>query len=95
LLNQTGTNAPTATVLENTLGGTIVWSYSALGLYIGTLNSTFTTNKTMFRITPSMAGEFAVTWIDADSFAITPFDSSGSAINDALLNTPFEIEIYP
>ena len=27
LLTQTGTNAPVATVLENTLGGTPVWSY--------------------------------------------------------------------
>ena len=26
LLSQTGTAAPTATVLENTLGGTVVWT---------------------------------------------------------------------
>jgi len=46
LLTQTGTDAPVATVLENTLGGTVVWSYVAGGRYIGTLSGAFTVNKT-------------------------------------------------
>jgi len=41
LLTQTGTNAPVATVLENTLSGTPVWSYSAVGKYIMTLAGEF------------------------------------------------------
>jgi hypothetical protein len=36
LLSQTGTNAPVATVLENTLGTTIVWTRDDVGEYIGT-----------------------------------------------------------
>ena len=47
LLSQTGTDAPTATVLENTLGGTIVWSRTSVGRYTGTLNNAFTLNKTI------------------------------------------------
>lgn len=47
LLTQTGVNAPVATVLENTLGGTVVWSYNDVGEYIGTLTGGFTNNKTL------------------------------------------------
>lgn len=47
LLSQSGTDAPVATVLENTLGATITWSYVAVGQYIGTSMGTFTVNKTV------------------------------------------------
>ena len=33
LISQSGTDAPTATVLENTLGGTVVWTYNDVGNY--------------------------------------------------------------
>ncbi len=45
LLTQSGTNPPVATVLENTLGGTPVWSRVAAGLYKLTLAGAFTVNK--------------------------------------------------
>lgn len=47
LLTQSGTDAPVATILENTLGGTVVWSVSSPGSYIGTLMGAFTTGKTI------------------------------------------------
>lgn len=46
LLNQSGVLAPVATVLENTLGGTPVWTRSGVGNYVCTLNGAFTPNKT-------------------------------------------------
>ena len=46
LLSQTGTDAPVATVLENTLGGEVVWSYYTEGVYQGELINAFTENKT-------------------------------------------------
>ena len=46
LLSQTGENAPTAIVLENTLGGNIVWTRYDQGLYIGTSSNLFIENKT-------------------------------------------------
>jgi hypothetical protein len=46
LLTQTGTNAPVATVLENTIGN-IVWTRGGIGYYIATLSAAFTTNKTV------------------------------------------------
>jgi hypothetical protein len=46
LLTQTGTSAPVANVLENTLGGTVVWTRIDVGNYVATLTGAFTLNKT-------------------------------------------------
>jgi hypothetical protein len=46
LLSQSGTDAPVATVLENTLGGAVVWSRNLQGVYFATLNGAFIDNKT-------------------------------------------------
>jgi hypothetical protein len=48
LLTQSGITAPTVTVLENTLGGTIVWARTGAGLYYGTLENAFITGKTFY-----------------------------------------------
>lgn len=50
LLTQGGTNAPVATVLQNTLSGTITWSYSSVGTYQATLVGAFPSSKTFFYI---------------------------------------------
>jgi len=50
LLTQSGTNAPVATVLQNTLSGTITWSYSSVGTYQATLVGAFPSSKTFFYI---------------------------------------------
>jgi len=47
LLTQSGTDAPVATVLQNTLGGTVVWTRDDVGDYTATLSSAFTNNKTI------------------------------------------------
>ena len=39
LLYQTGADAPTVTVLENTLGATITWAYESAGTYTATASS--------------------------------------------------------
>ncbi|MFH1852545.1 MAG: hypothetical protein ABIA75_09385 [Candidatus Neomarinimicrobiota bacterium] len=45
LLTQTGTDAPVATVLENSLGGVLVWTRSSTGVYTGTLAGVFLSGK--------------------------------------------------
>ena len=47
LLAQSGTSAPVATILENTLGGVPVWSRSAMGDYLLTLAGAFPAGKTL------------------------------------------------
>lgn len=53
LLTQTGTTAPVATVLENTLDGTPIWDYAGTGQYYATLTGAFTVDKTTVSITMS------------------------------------------
>ncbi len=48
LITQSGTDAPVATVLVNTLSGTPVWSRVSVGYYKLTLASEFTNDKTYY-----------------------------------------------
>lgn len=45
LLSQSGTDDPTAIILENSIGA-IVWTRDDIGIYLGTLVGAFTENKT-------------------------------------------------
>ena len=47
LMTQSGSGNPVATVLENTLGGTVVWTRTSSGSYKGELSGAFTTDKTV------------------------------------------------
>ena len=53
LLTQNGTDAPVVTVLENTLGGEVVWTRVQAGVYIATLAGAFPAAKT-FVETPTV-----------------------------------------
>lgn len=50
ILSQTGTSAPTAVVLENTLGGTVIWTRESAGYYRGTLTGKFLITKTFSKV---------------------------------------------
>jgi hypothetical protein len=99
LLTQTGTDAPVATVLENTLGGAPAWSYDSVGYYKLTLTNAFNGNI-MVRV-----GNEADTDIYCISFPnsytnneINLFTSSltniGGGDNDLLNKTSIEIRVY-
>ena len=99
LLTQTGTNAPTATVLENTLGGTIVWSRNGLGAYSGTLSGVFTTNKTYVSVE---IGELLTGYGDnvtiykqstINEVALTTIKTNTNS-DGVLKNSPLEIRVY-
>lgn len=55
ILIQSGTNAPIATVIENTIGN-IVWSYNNVGDYMGTLTGAFPNNKTVIFMNSAQFG---------------------------------------
>lgn len=59
LITQFGTNAPVATVLENTLSGTPVWTRTGVGVYPITLTGAFPNDNKLF-ILPSRAGVLIV-----------------------------------
>lgn len=96
LISQTGTSAPTAIVLENTLGD-ITFSYVGVGRYNVITSSLFTLNKTFALITNSNRGTNAIYQIDVDNFRIYCKDLTASGnpfLNDALDNTSIEIRVY-
>jgi hypothetical protein len=106
LLNQTGTDAPVATVLENTLGGTPVWSRSMQGVYVLTLAGAFTVGKTAVFVTPTRAGATtaahiieAMSNVSADSLTIVTSRQDGTngtsgELDSLLTNVSIKIEVY-
>lgn len=97
LMTQVGTNAPTAQILQNTIGA-IVWTRLSPGVYKGTLAGTFTLNKTVPTMGPIPSVINNPTWQiyreDADDIVI------GTLLNDVYTDgelnlTPIQILIYP
>ena len=68
LVAQSASAAPTATVIENTLGTTPAWQYGSAGTYHLVSAGTFTTNKTFISATaPSASYSLGATRVNADS----------------------------
>ena len=96
LISQSVADAPTAIVLENTLGGTITFARTSKGIYTATLTGAFTADKTFLianAISPSCI--FSVNWTDVNTIALVSLD--GALLpEDSLLNkVALTIEIYP
>lgn len=98
IINQTGTSAPTVTIVANTLGGTPVFSYSSVGGYAVTLSGAFTVGKTVVIINNgqsanTLVGAYA---INANAIGITTSASTTATASDGLLfNASISIEVYP
>jgi hypothetical protein len=107
LINQEGTNDPIVTVLENTLGVTIIWTRLIQGVYQGILSSPIMTiGKTFFSTNGSsigatlacvnygtLQGDIQIDRVQINHTSI----SSGSiplAKVDNLINLPIEIRVY-
>lgn len=98
LLSQSGTSAPTVHILENTLSGTPVWSYSSNGVYNATLSNEFTLNKTSVKLGQNPDSLISSVIISTSVISVNSQDLSGgtpSAANGLLDNTVIEIEVYP
>ena len=92
LLTQVGTNAPTATVLENTLGDTVVWTRTSAGSYVGTLSGAFVTGKTVILYNASSSSFSSFVKLNTSNNTI---DWQNGA-DDRMLNngTMIEIRVY-
>jgi hypothetical protein len=97
LLTQTGTNAPTAIVLENTIGN-IVWTRNGTGSYDGTLAGAFTESKTAAFISIPSNGNslnFQQIWRNtSDVIRIQTYNGSGTGVDGRLAESPVEIRVY-
>lgn len=65
LVTQSSTTNPVATIMENTLGGTPVWTREGVGYYYLTLANKFTVGKTLVIVTNGYGR--IVNWNDDDS----------------------------
>jgi hypothetical protein len=95
LLTQTGSSAPVATILENTLGGTVVWSRSVAGLYLGTLNNTFVIDKVLCLSTvspsePALIVSSSRSTVDRVQVRVT----NAGEFTDNITNLNIEIRVY-
>ncbi len=99
LLTQSGTDAPVATILENTLGGTVVWTRYGTGYYKGTLSGMFLLEKTFndIKSTPYDDVFYTANIIrESDSvIAVTTFSPDDGNVDDRLYYTFVEIRVYP
>ena len=98
LITQAGAAAPVATVLQNTTGGTIVWTRNSTGRYVATISgTTYTNDKTTVLVTsggnndnilrPRITATTAIDWYN--------IDSSDNAVSDTIAETTtVEIRIY-
>lgn len=104
LLTQTGTSAPTAVILQNTFGATLVITRGGVGDYTITLAGAFTANKTvikhktivMYDNTISfIGGAFISRRVDSDTIQLFTQDTIGGTDTDAILTNEYiEIEVY-
>lgn len=96
LITQSGTSAPTVTVLENTLpAGAIVWAYSAPGIYTGTLTGAFTADKTFLGIQQNQVDRALVIGrTSADVVTVVTSDYSGTEQNGSMTQACIEIRVY-
>ena len=104
LLSQTGVSAPTATVLENSLGGTLVWTRVSAGSYTATLTGAFTANKTFLQIAGRLSSNLDFGQADfyragSNSLTLLTRDvevtGGASLSDDILLETSILILVYP
>ena len=95
LLTQTGTNAPVATVLENTIGN-IVWTRNSAGSYLGTLIEAFSVKTTITMGTSRVVvGIFLYSWRNSVNVVeIGTYDTSSIGVDGILDQTLVEIKVY-
>lgn len=98
ILNQSGTSAPTATVLENTLGGTPTYARAGTGSYEVTLSLAFASAKTHILINNPAIDVPCITQAicaPPNQIVIETYDDSFTPADDILTDTAIQILVYP
>lgn len=99
-ITQSGTDDPTVTVLQNNLGGNIVWTRDNTGRYIGTLAGAFPENKTWALPASGSDDADTIAWVkilrnfNNNEILITSFDNTTVHSDGILQMTPIEIRVY-
>jgi hypothetical protein len=94
IITQTGTAAPVATILENTLKTNVIWTRSGVGVYKGSLEGGEFNASTFVLATIASPGAFLVygTTVNSDIIVSTK-DAAGVAVD--LVGTAYiEVQVY-
>jgi len=96
LLTQTGTDAPVAIVLENTLGEDPIWKRESVGnFYVDSISNLFTTNKTFTIVTNRELTTLQFISVQSETqIYLEQIDRVTSAYVDNMSEIPIEIRVY-
>jgi hypothetical protein len=98
LLTQTGTNAPIATVLENTLGVNITYARQNSGYYqINASSNIFIEVKTAIIVGNSSNttfNQYACIWNSDSQLVLSTSDGASIRMDEILYQTFIEIRVY-
>jgi hypothetical protein len=96
LLTQSGTDAPTATVLENSTGETPSLAYESEGNYDLVFAQTLDEDATSILIQSltSLTSNVCAYWLDANTIRISTLNGGGSFTDGLLSKTTIQIKIY-
>jgi len=96
LISQSSTSAPTAVVLENTLGGTVTFARDLAGQYRAILVGAFPVDKTFLSIALPVSGflSYAARQDNNTLDIESRVTATNNGIDDILNKTPFEIRVY-
>ena len=96
LLSQTGTTAPVAVLLDNSLKKNPTWVYEAVGRYILTAVSVFPVGRTaIIPVSNMISTKVTGAWLDSSTIEIVATDlTTGLPANDHLSNTFVEVRVY-
>ena len=88
-LQQSGTNAPVATVHKNTMGGEVVWSRNSAGDYqatlLGAFDGTYSGNIIFFLTNQTDARNFIASEIDDSSFNLYNVEAADDNMSVSLI----------
>jgi hypothetical protein len=97
LISQSGTSIPTANVFQNTLGATISFTRSAIGVYVATFSSDPTTDsaKILVVVSANSLGVLTQTAKTTSTVGFRSYNYSAALSDDILANNFLEIRVYP
>lgn len=98
VITQSGTSAPTATVLKNELSAAVVWARSSEGVYTATLASAFVVSKTWFDFSKVGNPTGKVIYLDrtdANVLTLSSFESDGTTPDDLDGSINLVVEVFP
>ncbi len=98
LVSQAGVgNPPTATVIKNTTGATVSFTYNGVGSYSAVFSLPVLTAGKAISILEAViaARQYASSIVDPQTVHINTASSTGAAADGVLGDSPFIVRVYP